>query len=538
MKKNGRQKNESQRKIDKRGTDTLRSAERRGTDNLRSIDRRGTDTLRNTDHRGTDTLRNMDRRNADSLRGTDRRNADSLRGTDRRNIDSLHGTDRRNADSLRGADRHNTDSLRRSDRRGNSDEEAVKKGKDKKRKASDRGRVVHVRGSEEAGRANLARRRRSLIKKVVIISLIVIVVLAAAGITYYNSIRQYKGYTVVKSSETVYETNASYIRFGTNLLKYTPEGASYINSNGDIVWTAGTDIKAPIAAANGNYAVVADKGGNKVAVFNTDGQVSENTMPYAICDIDVSEHGAYVVVLESDKTNYINMYSSTGSIIYEIQTSLDKSGYPVDITVSNNGEKLFTSYFLVDGLTTNISLTAYNFGEVGQNLNADRMVGGFKFKDELIPKVEFVTNNTIAAFSDQHIYIYKMKEKPSLKAIVNLDGEVKSIFYSSSFIGTVQKAAEGTGYVMKVYDLTGKLEFTHDIDFEYDSINASDEEIIVTGGQDCLILTKSGRTRFRYVFDSTIKNMIATSGTRQYIVTFENRTETIKLTAKDERKKK
>ena len=471
--------------------------EKRGTENLRSVDRRGTENLRSAGRRDTENLRSAGRRDTENLRSGIRRDDGS--GNDVRNID---------------------------------------KKRKKARNTSDRGRVVHVRGSEEAGRANLARRRRSVIRKVVIISVIVIAVLAAAGITYYNSIRQYKGYTVVKSSETSYETNASYIEFGTNLLKYTPEGVSYINSNGDIVWTAGTDIKAPIAASNGNYAVVADKGGNKVVVFNTDGQVSENTMPYSICDIDISEHGAYVVVLESDKTNYINMYSNTGSIIYEIQTSLDKSGYPVDITVSDNGEKLFTSYFLVDGLTTNISLTAYNFGEVGQNLNADRMVGGFKFKDELIPKVEFVTNNTIAAFSDQHIYIYKMKEKPSLNAFIELDGEIQSIFYSSSFIGTVQKAEEGTGYLMKVYDLSGDLEFTYDIDFEYDKINASDDEIIVTGGQDCLIVTKSGRTRFRYVFDSTIKNMIATSGTRQYIVTFDNRTETIKLTAKDEKKKK
>ena len=146
-----------------------------------------------------------------------------------------------------------------------------------------------------------------------------------------------------------------------------------------------------------------------------------------------------------------------------------------------------------------------------------------------------MTNNTIAAFSDQHIYIYKMKEKPSLKAIINLEGEIKSIFYSSSFLGTVQKAESGEGYVMKVYNLTGELEFTHDIGFEYENINASDDEIIVTGGQECLILTKSGRTRFRYTFDKPIKNMIATSGTRQYIVTFDDHTDTIKLTVNDDK---
>ncbi len=505
MKKHGKQKKNVSQKNRRPETETLRSGERRDTENLRSS--RDTETLR----RGTETLRSS--RDTETLK----RGTETLRSS-------------RNTETLRG------DRLR--EREGNereSREVNVAEKRKGRKKDNDRGKVIHVRGSEEAGRANLARRRKSIIKRIVIISIVVIAFGVAAWITYYNSIRQYHGYTVVKTSETSYETNASYIKFGTNLLKYTPEGASYINSNGDIVWTAGTDIKAPIAASNGNYAVIADKGGNKVVVFNTDGQVSENTMPYAICDIDISEHGAYVVVLESDKTNYINMYSNNGSIIYEIQTSLDKSGYPVDITVSDNGEKLFTSYFLVDGLTTNISLTAYNFGEVGQNMNADRMVGGFKFKDELIPKVEFVTNNTIAAFSDQHIYIYKMKEKPSLKAIINLEGEIKSIFYSSSFLGTVQKAESGEGYVMKVYNLTGELEFTHDIGFEYENINASDDEIIVTGGQECLILTKSGRTRFRYTFDKPIKNMIATSGTRQYIVTFDDHTDTIKLTVNDDK---
>ena len=56
--------------------------------------------------------------------------------------------------------------------------------------------------------------------------------------------------------------------FGENLLKYTPDGVSYINENGDVVWTAGNDFKVPIAAVCGDYAVVADKGGNLVAVLD------------------------------------------------------------------------------------------------------------------------------------------------------------------------------------------------------------------------------------------------------------------------------
>ncbi|MCR5149055.1 MAG: DUF5711 family protein [Eubacterium sp.] len=395
--------------------------------------------------------------------------------------------------------------------------------------------VVHIKGSKEAGEANRRRRRNRIIKRIIIVSVLIIAVIAAVFIAYYNSIREYKGYSVIHSSKTNYEVNASYIKFGENLLKYTPEGVSYINSNGDTEWTAGTNIKVPIASARGNYAAVGDKGGNKVAVFSTEGQISEKTMPYKICDIEVANQGAYVVVLESDKTNYINMYTSNGDIVYEMQTSIDKSGYPVDITISNDGKKLFTSYFLVEGLSTTISLTAYNFGEVGQNSNADRMVGGYRFNDELIPKVEFLTNDTIAAFSDKHIYVYKMKEIPSPYAAIEIDGEAKSIFYSKEFVGIIQK--KDNGYVMKIYDLNGRQRFTYDFNMEYDNIFASEDEIILTGGRECLIVTKSGRTRFHYIFDQQIRNMISTSGYHQYIVSFEDHTDTIKLRAKDSRKK-
>lgn len=401
------------------------------------------------------------------------------------------------------------------------------------------GNVIEVGGSEEAAERNARVKKTAGMRKK--ITAVIILILIAGGLLAYYIFtnREYKGYKVLYSNETVYETNAEYKEFGGNLLKYTPDGVSYINANGDTVWTAGVDMKAPIAETSGNYAVVADKGGNLVRVFNTEGAVSEVTMPYTICDIDVANQGAFAVVLENDKTNYINMYSSTGDKIYEMQTSIDKSGYPIDISISDNGQKLFTSYFFMEGVDTKINLAAYNFGEVGQNANADRMVGGFVFEDEIIPKVEFISNDMVVAFSDSHIMIYAMREKPSEQAKIAYNNEIQSVFYSNDFIGTVEKNqnTDQGKYLMKVYDLKGNLQFSYPFSMDYDKIYASDKEIIITGGMDCLIVTKKGRTRFSYTFDSQIKNMIPSSGNLKYIVTFDNRTETIKLKSDDTREK-
>ena len=392
--------------------------------------------------------------------------------------------------------------------------------------------VIELGGPEEAKENNKKAARLRSRKKLILFLAVILAAVIIVLVVYINSIKQYKGYKVLNTNETDYESNADYIEFGGNLLKYTSDGVSYINSNGNTEWTTGTDMRMPIAESSGNYAVVADKGGNTVYVFDTDGAISQVTMPYVICDIDVASQGAFAVVLESETTNYVNLYDRNGEIIYEMQTTIDKSGYPLDISISEDAEKLFTSYLYIEGVDTKINLAAYNFGEVGQNANADRIVGGYIFEDEIIAKVEFISNDVVAAFSDKRILIYDMKEKPSERAVIEYDGEAQSIFYSSDYVGVIEKnpnESEDNRNIIKIYDTNGNLESEYKFNINYDKIYAAGKEIIITGGTECLILTVSGHVRFSYTFDFQIKSMIPSSGYREYIITFDKRTDKIKL---------
>ncbi|MBQ2054513.1 MAG: hypothetical protein II492_05930, partial [Eubacterium sp.] len=176
--------------------------------------------------------------------------------------------------------------------------------------------VIYVSGSEETRRENARRkadRQKSRVTTFVIAAVLLIIVVV--GIYVHLKIQTYKGIKVVSSVETVYDANANYAEFADNVLKYTPDGVSYINKNGEVVWTAGEDFKVPIADVCGNYAVVADKGGNLVAVYGVEGAISTVKMPYTICDVGVAKQGAFAVILESDSTNYIHMYDKTGQII-------------------------------------------------------------------------------------------------------------------------------------------------------------------------------------------------------------------------------
>lgn len=389
--------------------------------------------------------------------------------------------------------------------------------------------VVYVDGPEEAAKAN-KNRIDSQKRKMIMLAVALIIVIAFVAVIFLN--REYKGYKVIKNNETNYENTAGYVQFSGNLLKYTPDGVSYINSNGDTVWSAGIDMKMPMAVVSGSYAVVADMSGNSVCVFSNEGQVSSLTMPYTICDVDVANQGAFAVALESDETNYINLYNKKGEIVYEMQTTIDKSGYPLDISISDDGQKLFTSYLNIGATSVQNNLAAYNFGDVGQNSNADRMVGGYKFDEEVVPKVEFVDNDTVVAFGTKTISVYSMKEKPSEKAKLKFEKEIRSVFYNHKYIGVVQNVDDENSehmYKIKVYDLRGNLEFDDYIDFNYDNIYAAEKEIVITGGNDSKIYRTNGSVKFQGSLSGRIMSMVPSGKNLEYVVVYDDSTEIIKL---------
>lgn len=392
--------------------------------------------------------------------------------------------------------------------------------------------VIYVDAPEEAAENNAriqreAKRRKNLVKLAMLIFILII-----AGGLYIFVNKEYRGYRVSVSNMIDYENSANYVKFCDNLLKYTPDGVSYINSNGAAVWSAGINMSSPIVEVSGNYAVIADLGGNTVSVFNHEGQVTTVTMPYIICDVDIASQGAFAVVLESDETNYINMYNKKGEIIYEMQTTINKSGYPLDITISDDAKKLFTSYLNIKDNSVKNNLAAYNFGEVGQNSNADRLVGGYNIEDEIVSKVEFLENNIVVAFGTQSITLYDMKEKPSVKQNIKLGKEILSIFYCEDYFGYIEPigdAEDTQEYNVKAYNKKGREIYTKKINFKYDNLYATSDELIISGENHCCIIRKNGTFKYNGILSGNIKSVVSSGKNNEYIVVYDNKTEKIKL---------
>lgn len=378
---------------------------------------------------------------------------------------------------------------------------------------------------------NKERRAELANKKKLTIRAVIIGVVILVGLAFLIKLRKFKGYKVLETTPTDYENTANYVEFSGGLLKYTSAGVSYLNKNCDTVWTAGINMDSPIVAVCDNYAVVANQGGNVVGVFNENGQISSVTMPYKILDVDVANQGAFTVILESSKTNYINIYDKNGEIICEMQATIDKNGYPLDVAISDDGQKILVSHLKVNGTKVSNVIAGYNFGNVGQNANADRLVGEFVFDDEMFPKLEFIDKNVAVAYGSSSIYIYKMKEKPVEQARIKLDNEVTSVFYHNKYIGVVEKNpdSEKHPYKLTTYSLKGKKKMDKYIDFNYNRVFASKDEIVVTGEDRMMVIRKNGSVKFNKEMRGDVLLAVPTGKKNEYIVSYPNAIDIIRL---------
>lgn len=375
-------------------------------------------------------------------------------------------------------------------------------------------------------------------KSVFILGVVVVAVILIIVGYFIITRRTYNDYEVLNVTEIDDATSMEYEEYMDNLIKYSKDGISYINKNGETVWVESYAMKMPKAAVEGEYVAVGDLNGNEVHLFNAEGRINSITTPYTIRDIDVASQGVFAVVLDGDSENLINLYDKNGEEIATIRTTIDNSGYPVDITLSEDGKKLFTSYIYLDGVNVVNSLGAYNFGTVGQNENAERLMGVYNFDDTIIPKVEFLDNNTICAFGDNQLLFYTMKEKPSEKAKVEFDAEIKSIFYNSKYVGVILKNEDEDAearYTLEVYNTNGHRELSKEFTIAYNIVKATEDEIIIIGDSECRIFDFNGNLKFSYSFNGRVLDVIPTNKRLEYIVVYDSSTELIRLkTTKEE----
>ncbi|HWT75710.1 MAG TPA: DUF5711 family protein [Mobilitalea sp.] len=370
------------------------------------------------------------------------------------------------------------------------------------------------------------KRRRAII-------IAVILILAVLGSIYlirlYN--RNYNSYSVIKKVDVSATSAVGYLNYGTSIVKYSKDGAVAVDKSGRLLWNGSYEMSTPIVDTCDNYVAIADKDGKSIHIFNQKGEVGNGIQTrYNIQKVEVARQGVVAALMETENGNDIKLYDATdGTELWDKTTSVNTEGYPMDFSMSDDGKKLVFSYLsYADGkLVDNISF--YNLGEVGQNFT-DGIVGGWAFAEGIIvPRVAFVNNDTACVFKDNGFLIYSVAEKPKLVHEEDFEGKIQSILYNNKYVGVVlQKDGTSTKQLL-LYDLSGKKVLDKTLDFDYEKISLSDNEIVMYDNMSCLIMKLNGKVKFKYTFDSNIEAIYSINNIDQYYLANDSKLYEIQL---------
>lgn len=389
-------------------------------------------------------------------------------------------------------------------------------------------------GLDRRKQEDLARERR--VKKLRVAVGIVIAALAVmfCMISYYQYVNGiYTDYEVLREYEKGDSGNANYIAYKDRILKYSKDGASVIDRNGKSVWNGSYDMKNPSVSICGDYAAIADIGGKEIYIFDGRDSGKELKVLNPIIQIDVGGQGVVAVAMENGDSSLIDIYDpyQTGDTLrVEIPTMVNEDGFPVDIALSNDGQKLVTAFIdISDGVLEN-KVTFYNFDEVGQN-DINRQTGMVNMEDVLVSKVDFLNNDLICLYTEQGFSLYSMKQKQEKIADIIWEESIRSVMSSEQYIGVVLEEYSGADkYHLAVYNLRGKKVLDKEIGFDYDKVQITNTDVIFSSELECNIIRLNGRKKFEKTFDQSVEAVLPFDGNKKYYIINDYSVQQIQLT--------
>lgn len=366
-------------------------------------------------------------------------------------------------------------------------------------------------------------------KRAVIFTAVFAVFAAAVFMGYLiNSLinREYTAYETVTSTPRQDSDTVKYLPYKDGaILKYTRDGASAIDAAGNTLWNGSYELNNPAADVCGSYVVIADIGGKEAYVFNGSDSGTRITTVLPILEAEVAKQGVVAFVLEDEDSNEIqihNPYEGSKSLLIKIMTNAGNDGYPVDISLSEDGKKLVTSYVASKNGELRSKVTFYNFDEVGKD-KVNNIVGGVDYGSDVVARVVFLDNDTVCLMREKGLILYSMQELPEETVVMDAGVELGSVLYNENSIGYI---ADGKLFL---YGFGGTKKLELPITWEYDEAELIGSDIIFRSKLSCHVLRMGGSVKLSCDFNKNILYMFPTEKKDRYIFIDENNIEEVKL---------
>lgn len=312
-----------------------------------------------------------------------------------------------------------------------------------------------------------------------------------------------------------------------NILTCSRDGANCMDAQGNLLWNMTFEMQNPLCSVCKGTAAFADYGSGKIYIHAGNGSEAEINTTMPIRKIAVAENGVVAAVLEDVDITWIYIYDMNQTTIAYFRTSMQKSGYPLDIDISPSGELVAVSYYFVDNSTTRSSVAFYNFGDVGQN-NIDNYVSGFNYADVLVPEVCFMDDDSAYAISTSRFSMYEGAHKPVSVAESIISDDIISVYNNDKYVAVICRNKSGnTRYRLDLYGAQGKLLTQNDFDFDFTGVALCRDGYALYGNSDIYIASDDGKKRYEGKYTTPILKVVPTDSIAKYYFVTENTVDTV-----------
>ena len=403
----------------------------------------------------------------------------------------------------------------------------------KRKRDMSRNMIRHDDSEEIVSRLKRMQARKNKVRFWLVFGGIVLAILVAVGAFLAFRFYRYTGYEMKWEKELPEGSFSGYEHFGENVVRYSHDGASYMNKDGDDVWVDTYEMANPKVYVSGEYICIYDSLGTQIRIYNQAGLIGSANTLKPVTKAVIAENGVCAAILEDNDAAYITFFKKDGSSLdIIIKSRLEGDGYPVDIALSPEGTQLISAFAYLDGGVMRSKIVFYDFSEIGKSI-PNRLVGGFEedFTESVVARVRFVNSTYSYAVADTGIYIFSSKNisSPELVQKIETGEHIESIMHSGKHFGVIysdlssgkavkentaeeetktadskdekekkpeEETEELKNYRLVIYNADGSILFKREFDEQYDTFIADDSFVYLINDDICTIINMHGIVKF------------------------------------------
>ena len=370
--------------------------------------------------------------------------------------------------------------------------------------------------------------RKKIFHRVLIVIAVVLVLFISMEL--FMALRVYDSYEVQNKAERTDSEATKFVPFAGNVVKYSNDGILYMDTANELIWNQAFEMNDPQLQLCENYLVVYDRGGTQIYIMSDTGLQKQINTTVPIRTACIARQGTIAVLMKEQEVSHVKLFDKTGKELANGEFYASKGGFPIDIALSYDAQKLAVDMLDVNDGEVKSTISFYNFGSVGQN-EINNNVGTFAYSDMLIPEIAYVSDTRMLALADNEILIFEGNQKPEVSEKIYIQQSIQSVFYNEKYIGMIlDNGTEEDPYLIQVYDMRGNCVMEAETAFAYEHAEfLANNEVCLTNQYECEIYTIHSIRKFSYNFDAEIYKIMSRGTSMDYTFILEGETDEVRL---------